>query len=107
MRYITKIVQPPSSTGGVTSVAGHTGNVTLTKTEVGLGNVDNTSDVNKPVNSATQTALNSKAPVASPLFTGTPTAPTATTGTNTNQLATTAFVQASVAGLDTSGGGSR
>jgi len=105
MRYITKIVQPSSSTGGVTSVAGHTGSVTLTKTDVGLGNVDNTSDINKPVSTATQTALNTKAPVASPLFTGTPAAPTATTGTNTNQLATTAFVQASVAGLDTSGGG--
>jgi len=104
MRYITEIIQPSSSTGGVTSVAGHTGDVTLIKTDVGLGNVDNTSDVNKPVNLATQTALNSKAPVASPLFTGTPSAPTATTGTNTNQLATTAFVQASVAGVGTSGG---
>jgi len=104
MRYITEIVQPSSSAGGVTSVAGHTGDVTLTKTDVGLGNVDNTSDVNKPVNSATQAALNAKAPVASPLFTGTPAAPTATTGTNTTQIATTAFVQASVAGLDTSSG---
>lgn len=33
----------------------------LTKTSVGLGNVDNTSDANKPVSSATQTALNGKA----------------------------------------------
>lgn len=32
----------------------------LTKTTVGLGNADNTSDTNKPVSSATQTALNSK-----------------------------------------------
>lgn len=31
-----------------------------TKTEVGLGNVDNTSDANKPVSTATQTALNAK-----------------------------------------------
>jgi hypothetical protein len=31
-----------------------------TKTQVGLGNVDNTSDVNKPVSTATQTALNAK-----------------------------------------------
>lgn len=29
----------------------------VTKTQVGLGNVDNTSDVNKPISSATQTAL--------------------------------------------------
>lgn len=33
------------------------------------------------------------APLASPAFTGTPTAPTATRGTDTTQLATTAFVQ--------------
>jgi len=104
MRYITEIIQSSSSTGSVTSVAGHTGDVTLTKTDVGLGNVDNTSDVNKPVSAAIQVVLDSKAPVASPLFTGTPAASTATTGTNTNQLATTAFVQASVAGLDTSSG---
>lgn len=32
----------------------------ITKTSVGLGNVDNTSDVNKPVSTATQTALNAK-----------------------------------------------
>lgn len=33
----------------------------LVKTDVGLGNVDNTSDANKPVSTATQTALNLKA----------------------------------------------
>lgn len=44
----------------VQSVAGKTGVVTLTKSDVGLGNVDNTSDVNKPISSATQTALNTK-----------------------------------------------
>jgi len=38
-------------------------------------------------------ALNLKADLASPAFTGTPTAPTAATGTNTTQVATTAFVQ--------------
>jgi hypothetical protein len=36
---------------------------TLDKTAVGLANVDNTSDVNKPVSTATQTALNGKASV--------------------------------------------
>jgi len=35
-------------------------NKTLTKADVGLGNVDNTSDANKPISSATQTALNAK-----------------------------------------------
>ena len=33
---------------------------TLDKTAVGLGNVDNTSDLNKPVSTTTQTALNTK-----------------------------------------------
>lgn len=44
----------------VTSVAGKTGAVTLAKADVGLGNVDNTSDVDKPIGTATQTALDTK-----------------------------------------------
>jgi hypothetical protein len=44
-----------------------------------------------------QTALDAKAALASPTFTGTPAAPTATTGTNTTQIATTAFVNAEIA----------
>jgi hypothetical protein len=40
----------------------------------------------------------SRAPLASPTFTGVPAAPTASPGTNTTQLATTAFVEAAVAG---------
>jgi hypothetical protein len=43
-----------------------------------------------------QSALDAKAPLASPSLTGTPTAPTATAGTNTTQIATTAFVTAAV-----------
>lgn len=43
----------------------------VTKSQVGLGNVDNTSDTNKPVSTAQQTALDLKAPLASPTFTGT------------------------------------
>jgi hypothetical protein len=35
-------------------------NKALAKGDVGLGNVDNTSDANKPVSTATQTALNAK-----------------------------------------------
>ena len=38
----------------------------------------------------------SRAPLASPSFTGTPVAPTATTGDNTTQVATTAFVNAEI-----------
>jgi hypothetical protein len=49
------------STGGVASVNGQTGVVSLAKADVGLANVDNTSDANKPISSATQTALNDKA----------------------------------------------
>lgn len=44
----------------VQSVAGKTGAVTLDKADVGLGNVDNTSDANKPVSTAVQTALDAK-----------------------------------------------
>jgi len=66
----------------------------ITKSDVGLANVDNTSDANKPVSSATQTALDLKAPLASPALTGTPTAPTAAADTNTTQIATTAFAKA-------------
>jgi hypothetical protein len=43
----------------------------ITSSMVGLGNVDNTSDANKPVSNATQIALNLKANIASPTFTGT------------------------------------
>lgn len=32
----------------------------MTKAQVGLGNVDNTSDANKPISTATQNALNGK-----------------------------------------------
>ena len=47
------------------TVNGHalTSNVTVTKGDVGLGNVDNTSDANKPVSTAQQTALDGKVPV--------------------------------------------
>ena len=38
----------------------------------------------------------SRAPLASPTFTGTPAAPTASAGTNTTQIATTAFVKTAV-----------
>ena len=45
----------------VQSVASKTGAVTLVKGDVGLGNVDNTSDSDKPVSSDQQAALNLKA----------------------------------------------
>lgn len=55
-------VQGEKADSSVQSVNGKTGNsVTLVKGDVGLGNVDNTSDSNKPISTATQTALNLKA----------------------------------------------
>ena len=91
-------------TAPVTSVAGKTGAVALVKGDVGLGNVDNTSDANKPVSTAQQTALNLKADLASPALTGTPTAPTAATGDATTKLATTAFAKATADAIFTSAG---
>lgn len=44
----------------VVSVASKTGVVTLVKSDVGLGNADNTSDANKPVSTAQQSALDGK-----------------------------------------------
>jgi hypothetical protein len=41
----------------------------IVKGDVGLGNVDNTSDANKPISSATQTALDAKQPLDSDLTT--------------------------------------
>lgn len=57
--------QVASGTGGggssgVSSVNSRTGVVTLSKADVGLGNLDNTSDVNKPVSTAQATALAKK-----------------------------------------------
>lgn len=82
------------TSGAVDSVNSKTGVVVLNKADVGLGNVDNTSDVNKPISTATQTSLDAKAPLNSPTFTGVPTAPTATTATSSGQVATTSFTHA-------------
>lgn len=59
-----------------------TGNVNITKANIGLGNVDN---------------LSKASILASAALTGTPTAPTAAASTNTTQIATTAFVQSEIA----------
>lgn len=55
----------PQNIGAVptsTTVNGHalTGDITISKSDVGLGNVNNTSDLNKPISTATQTALDDK-----------------------------------------------
>lgn len=78
------------------TVNGHalSADVTVTKGDVGLGSVDNTSDAAKPVSTAQQTALNLKAPLDSPALTGAPTAPTPLTSDASTKIATTAFVDA-------------
>jgi uncharacterized protein DUF5907/baseplate protein BppL len=67
----------------------------VTKAQVGLDNVDNTSDANKPVSTATQTALNAKAQLASPTFTGIVTVPD-----NSFSVAKLSFDPATQAELD-------
>lgn len=51
-------------TANLSTLTSHTSNTSnphsVTKAQVGLSNVDNTSDANKPVSTATQTALNGK-----------------------------------------------
>lgn len=54
----------------------------------------------KGVTSALQTQLNAKASLASPTFTGSPTAPTPTAGDNDTSIATTAFVTGAIATAD-------
>lgn len=57
--YDTDWDTPPAAP--VTSVNGKTGVVVLDKADIGLGNVDNTSDADKPISTATQLALDDKA----------------------------------------------
>lgn len=55
----------------VISVNGRVGLITLSKTDVGLTNVDNTSDANKPVSTAQATAIGLKADNNKSIFIGT------------------------------------
>ena len=54
-------LESPTFTGTVSGI---------TKSMVGLANVDNTSDLNKPISTATQTALDAKASLSGATFTG-------------------------------------
>jgi hypothetical protein len=77
----------------------------LVKSDVGLGNVDNTTDANKPVSTATQAALDLKAPLANPTFTGTVTLPANTISQSmmgddsvgTNEIGGSAVTEAKIA----------
>lgn len=63
---IASKTQGDLASSSVQSVNGKIGSsVTLVKSDVGLSNVDNTSDVNKPISTATQAALDLKASTSS------------------------------------------
>jgi len=70
---------------------------TTTNGRVRLDSTPTSGSGNALTSGGAYTALSTKAPLASPALTGTPTAPTAAAGTNTTQIATTAFVQNEIA----------
>lgn len=61
---LTGVTVTESDIASASTLSGHMSNTSnphsVTKAQVGLGNVDNTSDANKPVSTAMQTALNNK-----------------------------------------------
>lgn len=59
--YQVNVIKGLSAYQVVTSVNGSVGDISITKYTISLGNVDNTSDLNKPISTATQTALDLKA----------------------------------------------
>lgn len=63
------LMTPPD--GAVASVNGHTGIVVLGKGDIGLGAVDNTADVDKPVSAAQQAALDGKVATTRSITAGT------------------------------------
>jgi hypothetical protein len=68
---VTSAIQTQLNAKAPTADPTFTGTVSgVTKTHVGLGNVDNTSDANKPVSTATQTALDAKLSLAGGTMTG-------------------------------------
>ena len=72
----------------------------ITKSDVGLANVDNTTDANKPISTATQSALDLKAPLASPTFTGTVSAATLTLSGDLTVNGTTTTINSTTLSVD-------
>jgi len=68
--YNGTVWEKSDSTDAVASVNGYTGVVSLTKSDVGLGAVDNTADADKPISTATATALGGKEPTVTAGSTG-------------------------------------
>lgn len=101
----TKVLSDENySTAEKSKLAGIATGATANDTDANLKNranhtgQDQISDV-----SGLQSALDLKAPLASPALTGNPTAPTATPGTNSTQIATTAYVDAAAQTITTVG----
>lgn len=100
-----------STNGSITiSAEDGSGNANITLPRAGIGSVSSLSDLSitataaelnyvDGVTSAIQTQIDTKAPLASPALTGTPTAPTATAGDSSTKIATTAFVGTEVSNL--------
>lgn len=61
--YNGSIWEKSLNSSEVMSVNGQQGDVVLDKEDIGLSNVDNTSDLNKPISNATQSVLNNKADI--------------------------------------------
>jgi hypothetical protein len=83
---------------GVNSVNAKTGNVSLTKSDIGLSNVDNTSDNDKPISSATTDAFLLKANLTGAAFTGPITTNNTICGANNTELSFLSGVTASIQG---------
>lgn len=101
-------VQLATPTDSVTSVNGQTGAVTLGASNIlmtgytlpgaysAIVATDNTSEAIGKL----ERNFNNYAPLASPTFTGSPTAPTPTAGNDSTLVATTAFVQTALSTID-------
>lgn len=85
------------------SLATHTGNTSnphsVTKTQVGLGNVDNTSDVNKPVSTAQAAAITAATPDATDTVKGLSKLYTTTVGSNTDGAPSQFAVNSAIGGI--------
>lgn len=81
----------------VNGISGST-NGTLTLTREGLSDLTLNTGHSHPISEVTnlQTTLNAKAPIDSPVFTGTPTAPTREQGDGSLNIATTAYVDLAI-----------
>lgn len=101
-----------STLGGIkigSNITVSSGTISLTSSNVtnalGFTPLSTTGTAAKATADASGNTITSTyAKLASPTFTGTPKAPTATAGTNTTQIATTAFVQAALSGVNSGSG---